>query len=107
HAGRLPALRPLGRLLMLGQHLRSGSGLRVAGEGGTIAIQATTMPPCRRSPDELLCVPVEEAPENIASLTRTQRTRVPPATTPTRACSSAGQSASLTTTNRRHFSHKR
>jgi hypothetical protein len=27
--------------------------VRVAGEGGTIAIQAITMPPCRRSPDEV------------------------------------------------------
>ena len=68
----------------------SGSALGVAEEGGTIAIQATTMPPCRRSPDDLratlrmssYAVPVEEGPENIASLTRTQRTRVPPATTP-------------------------
>jgi hypothetical protein len=74
---RLPAGSEVADIAFLGGTLRvpvailqitgpglpsSGSALGVAEEGGTIAIQATTMPPCRRSPhdanhtpDELLC----------------------------------------------------
>ena len=76
------------------------------GEGGTIAIQATTMPPCRRSRDDvrpaLRTSSIEFRTRRLkehrfadvgrkeAESHQRQRT--------TRACSSAGQSASLTTT---------